>query len=70
MTATDRALTCPSCKGTKAKQYYVCPTCWFALPSPARAALNLEDTRAFRRLSDLLEQLRNNVPLEEIEINA
>lgn len=60
--------SCPACAAPKAKTQYLCKPCWFSLPLTARTALKKPDMQAFRRLSDLLEQIRNGVPLGEIEV--
>ncbi|TDD31660.1 hypothetical protein E1287_25710 [Actinomadura sp. KC06] len=60
--------TCPSCQGEKLPSHYLCLTCWRKIPEATRKALNRRDAAAFRRLSDLREQLRRNVPLNEIQV--
>lgn len=59
---------CPSCAGPKAPRHYMCPGCWPQLSAPARAALGRGDRLSVRRLAELLEQLRNDVPLAEVVI--
>jgi hypothetical protein len=61
-------LICPACSGTKPAGKYLCHGCWYTLRPPVRAALSRRDDLAVRRLSDLLEQLRNGVALHQIQI--
>jgi hypothetical protein len=61
--------TCPSCGGAKNPRHYLCPSCWRQLPDATRRLLYRKDRLAFRRLSDLHEQLRNDVPLNEIQVS-
>lgn len=63
---TDRP--CPSCKGQKLGRHYLCEECWWALPRDARGPLLRKDNLAFRRLAELLDQLRQGVPVGQIEI--
>jgi hypothetical protein len=62
------ARPCPACSGLKAARQYLCRGCWFTLQSAARRALNKHDGLAARRLSELLEQLRNDMPLHLIVV--
>ncbi|MEU4825082.1 hypothetical protein AB0H37_24690 [Actinomadura sp. NPDC023710] len=62
------APACPSCGREKNPRHYLCRGCWAQLPDTVRRLLYRKDRLAFRRLSDLHEQLRNNVPLHEIEV--
>ncbi|MCP9947341.1 hypothetical protein [Actinomadura madurae] len=64
------ALVCPSCGGEKSPRHYVCRPCWRLLPAETQRRLYRKDPAAFRRLSDLHEQLRNNMPLNEIEVSS
>ncbi|GAA2456268.1 hypothetical protein GCM10010191_89550 [Actinomadura vinacea] len=64
----DTRTVCRSCQGTKLARHYLCGDCWAQLPEPARTALNRRDNVAFRRLVDLHTQLREGVPLHEIEV--
>lgn len=59
---------CRGCNGPKRRTHYLCRPCWGQLTPAAQAALNKRTGAAFRRLSDLHEQLRAGVPLHEIEI--
>ncbi|MGH3376009.1 MAG: hypothetical protein ACRDP6_14820 [Actinoallomurus sp.] len=59
---------CPACSATKEPKKYLCRGCWFTLPRAARGPLLRHDAQAFRRLSELLEQIRNDVPLNQIQI--
>jgi hypothetical protein len=59
---------CPSCGGPKDRPKYMCGICWRELPRPARQLLIERGPHALRRLSELLEQLRNGVPLAEVVI--
>ena len=59
----------PGCASRKPwPRQYLCRGCWFTLQPATRRALNLHDAAAFRRLSDLLEQLRAGVALHQIQI--
>lgn len=60
--------TCPTCPKRKLHGHYLCGTCWKTLPAAARNELNRRDAAAFRRLSDLHEQIRAGVSLNQIEI--
>ncbi|WP_203596252.1 hypothetical protein [Actinomadura bangladeshensis] len=60
---------CKSCGGEKNPRHYLCPGCWRQLPAVTQRRLYRKDRAAFRRLADLHEQLRNNVPLAEIEVS-
>ena len=60
--------TCPACGGGKNPRHYLCRGCWPQLPDTVRRLLYRKDRLAFRRLSDLHEQLRNDVPLSEIQV--
>lgn len=62
--------TCPACKNPKPARLYLCRGCWFTLQPGVRAALNRRDDHAVRRLSDLYEQIRTDVPLREIRITT
>ena len=60
--------TCPSCRDPKPARLYLCRGCWYTLRPNVRAALNRRDALAARRLSQLLDQLRADVPLHQIEV--
>jgi hypothetical protein len=59
---------CPSCSTPIQLRFYLCWTCWTALPVDTRRALNRRDSSAFRRLQQLLDHLNAGVPLHEITI--
>lgn len=64
-----RALTiplCESCGGRRKGGHYLCRVCWYTLPEVTRARLGKRDPLAYRRLADLQDQLRRDVPLHEI----
>jgi hypothetical protein len=61
---------CPACQGDKLPSHYLCGNCWSGLPRDAKRLLSLRDPAAFRRLSELLDQLRNGLPLSEIRIGT
>lgn len=61
---------CRGCGGHRNRGQYLCRPCWWTLPDAARTALNKKDQRAVRRLADLHVQLRQGVPLNEIEITS
>lgn len=70
MSTATRASVCPSCKGAKTERMYLCSGCWFALTGPARRALTKHDGMpAVRRVGELRQQLRDDVPLHEIVIS-
>lgn len=62
--------TCPApgCTSRKKAAHYLCQGCWFTLKPAARRALSRRDNAAFRRLSELREQLRQDTPLYEVVI--
>lgn len=66
---TDRHTVCPACAAPKPRHHYLCRFCWRQLPADTRAALRRTDTLAFRRLSQLLEQLREGRDLNQIEVS-
>lgn len=53
---------------TRAPRMYLCRPCWNALPPAARTALNRRGPGAIRRLQQLLDQLRNGRPLDQVHI--
>lgn len=59
---------CPSCGTPIQPRFYLCWTCWTGLPVETRRALNRRDNLAFRRLQQLLDQLKADVRLHEITI--
>ncbi|MFJ5890366.1 hypothetical protein [Streptomyces californicus] len=59
---------CPACRAPKAPGQYLCRTCWFTVPAPARRALNRRDTKATARLRALLGHINRGLPLAELEI--
>lgn len=59
---------CPACRGARYERHYLCRSCWWTLPAPARAALNRRDRRAAARLIELHRQLHAHVPMHEIEV--
>ena len=61
-------LTCPNCNNPRTAGQYLCPGCWFALPTRARASLSKRDRFALTRLQELLGQLREATPLNHIEV--
>lgn len=63
-------LACPGCPGTRRSGHYLCPTCWTALPRPARHALSRRDKHARARLRQLLDQLTAGVPPHRSEIST
>ncbi|SEG44599.1 hypothetical protein SAMN04489712_105260 [Thermomonospora echinospora] len=70
-TPTDRAaLTCPvpNCGHRKQARQYLCRGCWATLPRHARTALSRRDDKAMRRLSELLDQVRDGVPLHQVRV--
>lgn len=57
------------CNGQQKKaNKYLCATCWFGLSVVARRALRKRDHLAVRRLAELCDQLNNDVPPSEIQI--
>lgn len=64
----DGNLVCPSCRLPRQAGHYLCRACWSALPSRARASLNRRDRLALTRLRELIDQIRDGVPLTEIEV--
>lgn len=70
MTARPRptAAYCRACRGPKTLGQYLCRTCWFTVPAPARRALNRRDTKAMARFRALLHHIDSGLPLAELEI--
>jgi hypothetical protein len=69
MTTTAKSGPCRGCNGIKRLGQYLCTGCWSQLPDPTRAALNIKDGMpAARRLASMLEQIRNGVPLSEVDV--
>lgn len=62
------ATPCRSCRTPKPARLYLCTQCWNALPDKARAALNIRDDQALRRLRELHAHIDSEQPLEELEI--
>ena len=71
MSAPTRATTCPTpgCGEAKTARTYLCRGCWYTLPPAARTALTKRDGLAMRRLSDLLDQVRDGAPLHQVEVS-
>ncbi|NUS29793.1 MAG: hypothetical protein HOV92_37020 [Streptomyces sp.] len=61
-------LTCPRCSLPRQAGHYLCGTCWNALPARTRTSLYRRDRLALTRLKELLEQITEGVPLQEIEV--
>lgn len=59
---------CPSCQQPRQTSHYLCRACWFELPHPTRAALGRRDRLAVDRLSELYDQIHDDVPLSEIRV--
>lgn len=60
---------CPSCGAHKHPGHYLCNGCWFTLLPAARRALRRADgIAAARRLGELLDQLKADVPLHKVAI--
>lgn len=65
---TLKMTNCPSCDGGKRSKDYLCQACWFGLSLTTRRRLWRKDGKAMARLSALYDQLGNDVPLSEIEV--
>jgi predicted amidophosphoribosyltransferase len=63
-------LICPSCDKPRTAGQYLCPACWFALPTHTRNSLNKRDHLALTRLRELVDQLGDGdwVPLDRIKV--
>ncbi|MEH0547308.1 hypothetical protein QA802_30745 [Streptomyces sp. B21-105] len=61
-------LICPACAQPRTAGHYLCRSCWFALPAPARAALSRRDRHALTRLRQLIDQLGKGQPPAAIEV--
>lgn len=60
---------CPGCPdGQKATGKYLCYDCWHQLPLRTHRALKRTDRRAIHRLHALYDQIREGIPLAEIEV--
>lgn len=62
---------CPGCpSGVKETGEYLCLDCWSTLPRETRIALNRRDSKgmAWARLLDLHGQIRNGVPLDQVQV--
>ncbi|MFC8723691.1 hypothetical protein [Streptomyces bacillaris] len=70
MTPRARPATayCRACRGRKTPGHYLCETCWFTVPAPARRALTLRDAQAVDRLRALLNHINSGLPLADLEI--
>jgi hypothetical protein len=63
------AQLCPACRKTpRRKNTYVCPGCWYTLPSGTRSALSRNDAHAMRRYQELQAALQSGTPLRSIAI--
>lgn len=63
-----RELKCPGCSGYRAVKQYLCPTCWWALPSATRSRLTRRDDHARARLRQLHDALAAGTPLGVIRV--
>lgn len=62
-------MICPACQKPKAPGQYLCRRCWFSLTPDVRRALNRVDSGAYDRLRELLDAIRDGVPLGEIRVS-
>ncbi|MFD3844769.1 hypothetical protein ACFWVB_02615 [Streptomyces microflavus] len=62
------ASPCRACRTPKPVRWYLCGTCWAALPEAARRALNKRDGKALARLRALHAHIDSGRPLNELEI--
>ncbi|MFD5251312.1 hypothetical protein ACFWM5_00515 [Streptomyces bobili] len=67
-TGPDGALVCLACDQPREAGHYLCRSCWPALPGPARIRLCRRDRLALARLRQLVDQLHDDTPLNQIEI--
>lgn len=68
MSAPSTPPPCKGCDGPKPARLYLCRGCWWTLQPGVRAALNRRDDHALRRLSDLLDAIRQGTALNKIEV--
>lgn len=59
---------CYSCADLCDHYHYLCRACWRTLSAETRRRLRLKDSMAGTRLIELLRQVHNEIPLEEIEV--
>lgn len=60
---------CPSCRtAARGDGKYLCYDCWGGLSLRTRRALQRTDMKAYPRLQELYGQIRDGVPLAEIEV--
>ncbi|MEU4348281.1 hypothetical protein [Streptomyces sp. NPDC023838] len=60
---------CPAhCGRQRHPRQYLCPTCWDALPTPAKRALGRRGPHAMTRLRELHRQIAAGVPLGQIAV--
>lgn len=59
---------CPGCGQRREAHKYLCLACWHALSATARRRLNRRGDGAIRRHQALLEQLRVDRPLPDVDI--
>lgn len=63
-----RTTVCPNCGNGKDSKLYLCRRCWLGLSVVTRKRLWKKDDDAMKRLYELYEQIRNDVPLSEIQV--
>lgn len=59
---------CPACHRTREPRKYLCLGCWKTLTPTARARLGRRGDGAIGRYQALLEQLRVDRPLPDVDI--
>lgn len=62
------ATPCRACRTPKPSRWYLCGTCWDALPQATRRALNHADGYALARLRQLHAHIDAGLPLTELAI--
>ena len=67
-TPTMTTTPCPGCRSPKGQGKYLCRTCWCALPTDTRSALNRRDRTAFLRVRELHQALDAGTPLADIKV--
>jgi predicted amidophosphoribosyltransferase len=59
---------CPACPRNRTTGRYLCPVCWYRLPTDTRQALSRRGPSALRRHRSLLDQITAGTPLHAIRI--